>query len=98
MNRDTYLRNESWHGSFYEIALELGPAGNDVLAIQALRALWSRPELRGPWHERTDFDSQPADRDFTTSDFCLYGTFRLDDESEVGCMSFLIREEGGADW
>jgi hypothetical protein len=39
MDRLEYLRDENWYGSFYEIALELGPTGDDALAKQALRAL-----------------------------------------------------------
>src|SRR5262245_9921591 len=61
MDRHEYLLDENWYGSFYEISLELGPVGNDVLAMQALRALWSQPEVRGPWRERSDFDSEPDD-------------------------------------
>src|SRR6185295_16655237 len=98
MDRAEYVRDDSWYGSFYEVALELGPSGNDVLAMQALRCLWSQPELRGPWRERTDFESQPNDSDISLREVRLYGCFRLDDDSEVGCMSHLIREEGGADW
>src|SRR5262249_19121655 len=98
MDRHEYLLDENWYGSFYEISLELGPVGNDALAMQALRALWSQPEVRGPWRERSDFDSEPDDAAIEIGKVHLYGCFILDDGSEVGCMSYLIRVDGKSDW
>lgn len=98
MKRAENVRDENWYGSFYEIALELGPTGNDALAMQALQALWSQPEVRGPWRERTDFDFQSDVSGITINDVRLYGSLRINDDNEVGCMSHLIREESGADW
>lgn len=98
MDRHEYLRDENWYGSFYEISLELGPVGNDLLALQALRALWSQPEVRGPWRERSDYDSEPDDAAIEIGKVRLYGCFILDDGSEVGCMSHLIRVDGESDW
>jgi len=98
MDRHEYLRDENWYGSFYEISLELGPVGNDALAMQALRALWSQPEVRGPWRERSDFDSEPDDAAIEIGEGHLYGCFILDDGSEVGCISYLVRADGKSDW
>jgi hypothetical protein len=98
MKRAEYLRDENWYGSFYEIAVELGPMGDDALAVQALHALWSQPEVRGPWRERTDFDFRSDVSGITINDVCLYGCLRISDDRDVGCMSHLIREESGADW
>jgi hypothetical protein len=98
MDRLEYLRDENWYGSFYEISLELGPTGNDALAKQALRALWAQPEVRGPWRERSDFDSELDDAAITIDEVRLYGCFIMSDGSEVGCMSYLIRVEGESDW
>jgi hypothetical protein len=97
MDRREYLRDENWYGSFYEISLELGPTGNDRLALEALRALWSQPEIRGPWRERSDFDTERDDAVITTEEGCLYGCFTLDDGTEVGCMSHLIHIPGESD-
>lgn len=97
MNRREYFRVDNWSGSFYELALELGPSGDDALALQALRALWSRPEVRGPWRVWSDFDTDPITPS-STDEYRLYGCLRLDDGAEVGCMSHLIRVEGESDF
>src|SRR5262245_44755075 len=96
MERSDYLRQESWDGSFYEISLELGPCGDDDVARRALETLWRQPELRGPWRKPDDFGRERVT--VSVDDLHLYGTLRLDDGTELGCMSYLVRVAGESDW
>ena len=98
MDRREYLSDENWYGSFYEMSLELGPTGNDLLALEALRALWSQPEVRGPWRNLSGFGTERDDAAITTEEVPLYGCFTLDNGTEVGCVSHLIRVPGESDW
>jgi hypothetical protein len=95
MDRDTYLTEDSWHGSYFELALQIGPAGDDRVAEQALHALWRQPELRGPWLAKDEFGSEPIAP--SLSHYSLYGCLKFGDV-ELGCMSYFIREEPGSDW
>src|SRR5436309_2497717 len=98
MGRSEYLRDENWQGSFYELTLELGPCGGDALATRALQELWHRPELRGPWRERSLYGADPDSDPLSLEQISFYGCLTLDDGTELGCMSHLIRVEGESDW
>ncbi len=98
MKRSEYLREENWHGTHYELCFELGPTGDDALAIRALRGLWHFPQLRGPWAERSGFGSEVDEGVLTLAPASLYGCLRVDGETELGCNSYLIRVEGESDW
>ncbi|MGE3976305.1 MAG: hypothetical protein AB7F94_01820 [Nitrospira sp.] len=98
MEMTEFRSKENWQGSFYELCLELGPAGSDTLAIRALEMLWRQPELHGPWVERSDYDpaANPVEPSIQHSTY--YGYLTLTDRKEVGCASYLIRVEGESDW
>ncbi|AGP35346.1 hypothetical protein SCE1572_12935 [Sorangium cellulosum So0157-2] len=95
MDRSTYLREDLWLGAYFELALEIGPAGDDRRAKRALEALWQHPALRGPWEREDAFGSDPIVPVLHPSS--LLGCLRFDGV-ELGCMSWLIREESGSDW
>ena len=96
MDRSAFLRDDSWHGSFLELSIELGPTGNDARAAQALQALWTHPALRGPWSRRSDFSTPPVEPKLDATS--LMGCLQVADGIEVGCLSFLVREDAGDDW
>ncbi len=98
MERKEYLQEDRWRGSFYEISLELGPAGDDKCVDRALRALWSRPEVCGPWLDRSDVGAETVNVSAEVSYPRLYGSFVFDDGRDVGCMSHIIRVDGESDW
>lgn len=98
MKRAEYLKDENWHGSYYECALELGPYGNDALVMQALEALWRQPELCGPWVERSHFGHDPDQIALASSGVRLYGCLALGAGGAVGCVSQLVRVEAESDW
>ncbi|WP_437726967.1 hypothetical protein [Sorangium sp. So ce861] len=95
MDRSTYLREDVWRGSYFELALEIGPAGDDSRAKRALEALWQHPALLGPWEREDEFGSDPIVPVLHPSP--LLGCLRFDDV-ELACMSWFIREEAGSDW
>lgn len=98
MQRAEYLKDENWHGSYYEFSLELGPCGDDALATRALKTLWRQPELRGPWLERTRFSADPDQIIVDSQLGGLYGCLALDGGEDVGCISHLVRVETESDW
>jgi hypothetical protein len=100
MNRADFLERENWHGSYYELAMEFVPRSDDTRLLAAIRALWSAPDLRGPWRKREDFGKEsrlPAALEADGSNH-LYGVLQLTDGSELGCLSMTVREADGADW
>jgi len=100
VERTEYLNAENWRGSYYEFALDLGLPGDDALVLLALQAMWRQPQLRGPWPQRERFDSAPDDLAPPSEQNPLihYGRLVLDDGTEVGCVSGLLRVDGEADW
>ena len=48
MHLREYFRRSNWYGSFYELAMEFHPTGNDARLLAALQARWSDPALHGP--------------------------------------------------
>src|SRR5262245_54288948 len=98
MNLDLFLNSENWHGSYYELCLELGVSGDDEVLLGALRLLWSQPSLQGPWTDRTQFGSQCSE--FKTANGVAaphYGVLNVDN-AELGCVTHVVRETDGSDW
>lgn len=100
MDRSLYRKPENWYGSYYELAVELQPTGDDERLLRAMQRLWDYPALTGPWTSREAFGHPPAvPATVLQSDpVPLYGVLELDDGREIGCVSHVIREEGGSDW
>ena len=48
MDQREYIWRSNWHGSFYELAMEFHPTGDDARLLAALQALWSDPAVHGP--------------------------------------------------
>lgn len=95
---------EDWYGSWYDLAIEVGPAGDDRRLLEALGAVWRAPGLRGPW-PRPDAGAgaRPVDVHLPLAfeDVQrLYGVLHLAGHGPLGCLSVVVREEspGGADW
>ena len=100
MNRDDYINPKSWYGSYYELAMEYVPTGNDERLLKAINALWESPTLRGPWQAQEHFGQTaivPSALEVDDYNW-LSGFLLLADGREVGCMSITVREESGADW
>jgi len=96
MNTNAYIRNENWSGSYFELALELGPAGDDAQARRAVSALWRHSALVGPWQRKEAFGARPTAA--VPGVAPLYGCLSLPDGNELGCLSWFIRDEPGSDW
>jgi len=95
----TFNKAENWHGSYYELCIELGPSGHDDRLLAALRRLWSFPALGGPWSDRDSFGTAPCE--VTVSGdlhHFYYGTLAKLDADTVGCLTCVAREPDGSDW
>jgi hypothetical protein len=102
MSEQTFTYPDTWTGGFYELALEIGPRGDDKKLWLALQTLWLHPDLTGVFLEREhEPESQPQlspTLDHVQHHHSLYGIVRLPNHHQVACATFFVREEAGSDW
>lgn len=100
MNPDDYRSRERWFGSYYELAIEFYPRGDDARLLRAVAAMWASPLLHGPWPEREQLGRTPASPQRLDAEGFnrLYGVLHLPQGTTIGCGSLTVREEQGADW
>lgn len=107
MNRDLFIQQETWYGSFYELAIELQTSHDDIRLEKALETLWSHPNLSGHWASIENFGKNPDvisipngfQGESSNSFINLYGLLSIPDiDKQVGCLSTVIRETNGSDW
>lgn len=96
------LDQESWHGGFYELAIELGPR-DDARLQTALDALWFAAGITDPvaveW--KLEPRSWPIPRTVASIDagHHLRGTVLLPSESRCVCSVIGVRlDYNGVDW
>src|SRR6266487_4044744 len=99
MDRNDFLKGENWYGSYYELAIEFCPDGNDARLLRAIQALWQSEFLTGPWSRRENYMASAEmpillERDPNR----LYGLIELPGRDAIGCLSMTVREEEGSDW
>ncbi|MEZ4375942.1 MAG: hypothetical protein R3B07_34370 [Polyangiaceae bacterium] len=98
MTADEYAEPENWHGSYYELSLEFSPRTSEAELLKALSLVWEQPEFVGPWVERSGFGGSPDAIVLREHQNPYHGVLRAADGSELGCLTFLIREDGGRSW
>ncbi|TYC22462.1 hypothetical protein FXF52_20675 [Micromonospora sp. MP36] len=93
---------DNWHGGFYELALELGGAGDDERLRRALVAVWRIAGVVGCYANR---QSEPSAQDVvpcTVESLERFGHLRgvveLPSGDRLVCGAVAVREEHGADW
>ncbi len=104
MRHSDYIYPENWLGSFYELAIEYHPVGDDRRLLAGIRAAWASPYLSGsrpaPYGpEQPEPESDSLEPDGLNS---RYGVLRVTERISVGCMTLTIREtlsgREGSDW
>jgi hypothetical protein len=107
MNKDFYVEQNNWSGSYYELAIELQSSQDNIRLEKALQALWSHPNLKGHWLSKDHYGQTPdvfniADEFIVTdhnSLMYLYGVFFIPEiDQQAGCLSIVVREKDGSDW
>lgn len=98
LNKQEFQADENWRGSFYELSLELGPAGDDAAAGRAIESLWSYPLLEGPWNDRSEFSSIPGSIVLSGEASAVYGCLLGPADADLGCVMWLIRVAGESDF
>ena len=103
MNESDFLNIENWYGSYYQLAIEFNPTGDDERVLKAISALWSLPELTGPWGEREHLGREPATNFHSQPAFPhhQYGVVTFNQSLAAGCLSIIVREselKNGSDW
>jgi hypothetical protein len=99
----SFTGEDVWHGSFYELAMELGEHPEERIEAAAT-ALWSHPSLDGPYADRSrEPDAQPKVPPSLVVDADMnhgYGLATLPDGNRLPCLSVVVREssDGGSDW
>lgn len=94
-------RQESWRGSYYELAIELSCPKDSSRLLRALATLWSDPRLKGPWSKQSAIGSDAVERPQLLGDmFAFYGVLDLPRTESVGVVTWAIREAAanGSDW
>jgi len=93
MEQATIQFVSAWSGLSYELDVELGPIGDDSRAMRAIRALWSHPQITGPWDSPEAFDlaPDPPPRPDSRSHLIRYGFLAGSSDSQLGFVSWLIR-------
>jgi hypothetical protein len=94
-----FTGNDTWHGGFYELAMELGERSDERL-LAALSAVWSHPDIAGFYSNR---DIEPYQQEQIAITDALqfdqvYGVARLPNDIKVACGTFSVRLEDGNDW
>jgi hypothetical protein len=92
---------ETWHGGFYELAMEFGAEAESTLE-RALQALWEFPDLRGCYLRR---DQEPSTQPRMAATFAaqasaghLVGMATVPGGIRVACGTVLVREDNGNRW
>lgn len=100
MNRESFLTRDSWLGQYYELGMAFRPQGDEQRLLQATSAVWRSPRLVGPWADRSQYPKPPVrvDAQYIAGLDRLYGVLQLTPEKQVGCLTFVIREEAVYDW
>lgn len=99
-----FFEPENWLGSFYELAMEYAPYGDDKRLLHAQRTLWDTPSLRGPYaapYESGDetFRLHSLPTSIGPEDtFHLHGVFNLPRDRSLGALSVTVREVDRSDW
>lgn len=94
-----YQKRENWHGSFLEIAIDLGPR-NDERLLSGFRAAWASPYLHGPLPSPYGDPAAVLDRRFLEQEAShhAYGTIELPHSNRrLGCEVIAIRDDD-SDW
>src|SRR5690349_3835979 len=101
MTRRVFTAPDTWHGGFYELALELGERSDQRL-LAALRRVWSFPAVDGCY---LDWLVEPTEQPrveppaHLAEPGQLYGIARVPNGHEIACGTFIVREEdSGTDW
>jgi hypothetical protein len=100
LQKESFLEQENWHGSYYELAIEYCPVGDDQQLLKAVQAFSEIPCLTSLWFERTSFGG-PPDMLQSLERFggpTLYGLLEVDQSQRIGCLLKIIREQDGSDW
>jgi hypothetical protein len=95
------FEEEDWYGSYYELAIEYRPKGDDARILDALRAMWKPPDVEGVWARKDYVQRHNLSELLGFERFQHgYGLLRLPGHRQIGCCSDVIREDDelGADW
>jgi hypothetical protein len=97
MNQPPPCAPDDWLGSFYELCIELQPAGDDVRLRRALAALWRAPLLEGVWTEQEYQHRVTADAELPLYGRRQHGLLRLPGLPPTACIALVVREGGSDD-
>jgi len=82
-----------WSGGFYEMKFYLGPP-SDSRIQEALTAIWTSPQVTGPYQSR---DVEPAQQERSdalhNSEGHLYGIVTIQGSIETPCATYTHREQ-----
>lgn len=83
----------NWIGSFYELAIQLGPR-DDTRLERSLAAIWRLANATGPFVRPDDGPSRSASLTAEGHSQALHGVVRLPSGADIVCGALPIREDG----
>jgi hypothetical protein len=97
---DIFLPPERWCGGWYELAIQIGPHGNDSALQKLLELIWSRPELSGPYDNKNIEPEAQSIAAIVPEERHYYGYLQLHHQ-RLACGTYVVKENcepGGSDW
>ncbi|MFB7909753.1 MULTISPECIES: hypothetical protein [unclassified Kitasatospora] len=101
-NAASFREPGNWLGGFYELAIEVGPTGDDDRLAAALAAVWTAAGVEGCVTGRDAEPEEQPEAPCTLASLAgtghLQGRVRLPEGQLVVCGCMVVREEDGSDW
>jgi hypothetical protein len=96
----TYQNKDSWIGGYYELAIELHPAGDTNRLINFLKILCGFDEINELYESELDYKVKTTGgpNSFDETSYRLYTTLNLPDKTIIGAIIIILRMEGESDW
>jgi hypothetical protein len=92
----TYQNKDSWIGGYYELAIELHPAGDTNRLINFLKILCGFDEINELYESELDYKVKTTGgpNSFDETSYRLYTTLNLPDKTIIGAIIIILRMEG----
>jgi hypothetical protein len=94
-----YQNKDSWIGGYYELAIELHPAGDTNRLINSLKILCGFDEINELYECELDYKVKTTvvPNSFDESSYRLYTTLNLPNNTIIGAVIIILRIEGESD-
>jgi hypothetical protein len=97
MKIQNYNKNINWHGSFYELSIQLSSNPDKLKILSTLKLLFNGIDIKGPYRNTNQFvETIEISENIISEVFTLYGLVKIENK-QLGISISTIREENN-DW